>query len=264
MVQKTAQLEVRRAVLETTGTDLTGKVALVTGGSRGIGAAICRRLARAGAHVALTWRHGETEARAVVADIAAVGREGWAVQTDSADASAVRDTVDDVAAKFGGLDILVNNAGVFPNGPLEAVTLEEVDRTLAVHVRAAFVASQAAARHMSAGGRIISIGSCFVERVPYAGVSLYAMSKAALVGLTKGLARDLGPRGISVTVVHPGSTDTDMNPADSPGADQERAFIALGRYAHADEIANAVAWLAGDGGRYITGTAIAVDGGFAA
>ena len=236
----------------------------MTGGSRGIGAAICRRLAQQGADVAFTYRQGAGEAQAVVAAIEAGGGRGWAVQADSADAAAVRQAVERVVGRFGRLDILVNNAGIFPNGPFEDVTVDEIDRTLAVHVRAPFVASQAAARHMPAGGRIISIGSCFAERVPYAGVSLYAMSKAALLGLTKGLARDLGPRGITVTLVHPGSTDTEMNPADGPTADQERTLIALGQYAEPDDIAGMVTYLAGTGGRYITGTAIAVDGGFAA
>jgi NAD(P)-dependent dehydrogenase (short-subunit alcohol dehydrogenase family) len=173
--------------------------------------------------------------------------------------------VERTVAELGRLDILVNNAGIFPNGPLEDVSLEEVDRTLAVHVRAVFVASQAAARHMGdGGGRIISIGSCFAERVPYPGVSLYAMSKSALIGLTKGLARDLGERGITATLVHPGSTDTEMNPADGEGAEEERGFIALGHYGSTKDIAATVAHLAGEGGRYVTGASIAVDGGYAA
>jgi NAD(P)-dependent dehydrogenase (short-subunit alcohol dehydrogenase family) len=244
--------------------ELTGKVALVTGGSRGIGAAICRRLAEEGADVAFTYRQAAPVAQAVVTAIEAAGVRGLAVQADNADAAAVSQAVETVVGRLGRLDILVNSAGIFPNGPFEDVTVDEIDRTLAVHVRAVFVAAQAAARHMPAGGRIISIGSCFVERVPYAGVTLYAMSKAALVGLTRGLARDLGPRGITVTLVHPGSTDTEMNPADGPTADHERAFIALGEYAHPDDIAGTVTFLAGRGGRYITGTSIAVDGGFAA
>lgn len=244
--------------------DLNGKGALVTGGSRGIGAAICRRLALDGADVAFTYVRDRSQAETVLTEIEAMGRRGWAIQADSADAAALRQVVEDVVGRLGRLDILVNNAGRFPNGPLEDVTVDEIDRTLAVNVRAVFVASQAAARHMGAGGRIISIGSCFAERVPYAGVSLYAMSKAALLGLTKGLARDLGPRGITASLVHPGSTDTDMNPADGSTADHERTLIALGEYARPDDIAATVAFLAGAGGRYITGTAIAVDGGFAA
>jgi len=243
---------------------LEGKVALVTGGSRGIGAAIARRVAQEGAAVALTYLSMADRAKAVVAEIEAEGRRGLAIPADGADPEAVVGAVERTVAKFGRLDILVNNAGIFPNGPLEDVSLEEVDRTLAVHVRAVFVASQAAARHMGDGGRIISIGSCFAERVPYPGVSLYAMSKSALIGLTKGLARDLGERGISAILVHPGSTDTEMNPADAPEAAAERDYIALGHYGSADDIAATVAHLAGEGGGYITGTSIAVDGGFAA
>jgi 3-oxoacyl-[acyl-carrier protein] reductase len=244
--------------------ELNGKVALVTGGSRGIGAAISRRLAEGGADVAFTYFRDESQGKAVVGAIEATGRRCWARQLDAANASGVQQIVDGVVSHFGRLDILVNNAGIFPSGPLEDVTVEEVDRTLAVHVRAVFLASQAAARHMRDGGRIISIGSCFAERVPYAGVSLYAMSKAALLGLTKGLARDLGPRGVTVTLVHPGSTDTDMNPANGPTADYERTFIALGRYARPEDVAETVAFLASPQARYITGTSVAVDGGFAA
>ena len=244
--------------------ELNGKIALVTGGSRGIGAAISRRLAQGGADVAFTYLRDESRAKAVAGAIEATGRRSWARQMDAANAPAVQQIVDGVVSYFGRLDILVNNAGVFPSGPLEDVTVEEVDRTLAIHVRAVFVASQAAARHMGDGGRIISIGSCFAERVPYAGVSLYAMSKAALLGLTKGLARDLGARGVTVTLVHPGSTDTDMNPSNGPTADYERTFIGLGRYARPEDIAETVAFLAGTRAGYITGTSVAVDGGFAA
>lgn len=244
--------------------ELAGKVALVTGGSRGIGAAIARRLARDGADVALTYVSTPDKARAVVAEIEARGRRGLAIQADSADPDAVTHAVERAAGELGRLDILVNNAGVYPFGPLEDVGVEEIDRTLAIHVRAAFVAAQAAARHMSAGGRIISIGTCFAERVPYPGLSLYAMSKSALTGLTKGLARDLGERGITANVVHPGNTNTDMNPADGPDAVTERPYIALGHYAEPDDIAGTVAHLAGPDGRYITGAAIAVDGGYAA
>ena len=243
---------------------LEGKVALVTGGSRGIGAAIAVRLAREGADMVLTYLSAANRAKAVVAEIEAEGRRGLAIQADGADPKAVVDAVERTVDEFGRLDVLVNNAGIFPNGPLEDVSLQEVDRTLAVHVRAVFAASQAAARRMEAGGRIISIGSCFAERVPYPGISLYAMSKSALIGLTKGLARDLGERGITANLVHPGSTDTDMNPADSPEADAERGYIALGRYGSPEDIAATVAHLAGDGGGYITGASIAVDGGYAA
>jgi NAD(P)-dependent dehydrogenase (short-subunit alcohol dehydrogenase family) len=165
---------------------------------------------------------------------------------------------------LGRIDILVNNAGIFTAGPLEELTVEQVDRILAIDVRAVFLASQAAARHMGAGGRIITIGSALAERVPIAGMTLYAACKAALTGLTKGLARDLAPRGITATVVQPGLIDTDMNPEAGPGADVLRPVTALGRYGTADEVAATVAHLAGEGGRYLTGTAITVDGGFAA
>jgi 3-oxoacyl-[acyl-carrier protein] reductase len=243
---------------------LEGKVALVTGGSRGIGAAAARGLAEEGADVALTYLTAEGKADEVGAAISRAGRRPLVIQADSGDPAAVRRAVERTVAELGRLDILVNNAGVFPMGPLEEVTLEEAERTLAVHALGSFVAAQAAATHMSEGGRIINIGSCFADRVPYPGVSLYAMSKSALVGLTKGLARDLGGRRITVNVVHPGSTDTDMNPADGPDAEAERQYIALGRYAAPEEIAATVVELAGDAGRYITGAAIAVDGGFAA
>jgi 3-oxoacyl-[acyl-carrier protein] reductase len=243
---------------------LAGKVALVTGGSRGIGSAVAARLAAEGADVAVTYLSAREKAEAVVARIERRGRRGLAVAADSGDPTAVVNAVDRTADRLGGLDILVNNAGVFPYGPIGDMSVEEVDRVLAVHVRGAYLASQAAVRRTPDGGRIISIGSCFAERVPYAGLSLYAMSKSALVGMTRGLARELGPRGITVNVVHPGSTDTDMNPADGEGADQERSFIALGRYAAAGDIAATVAHLASAGGRYITGASILVDGGFAA
>ncbi len=243
---------------------LEGKVALVTGGSRGIGAAIAKGLAEDGADVALTYLTAEGKADEVGAAISKAGRRPLVIQADNGDPAAVRRAVGRTVAELGRLDILVNNAGVFPIGPVEEVTLEEAERTLAVHALGSFVAAQAAATHMREGGRIINIGSGFADRVPYAGVSLYAMSKSALVGLTKGLARDLGKCGITVNVVHPGSTDTDMNPADGPDAEAEREYIALGRYAAPEEIAATVVELAGAAGHYITGAAIAVDGGFAA
>jgi 3-oxoacyl-[acyl-carrier protein] reductase len=243
---------------------LTGRAALVTGGSRGIGAAIARKLAERGCDVAITYATSAARAEGVVADIRAAGRRGVALQADSTDAEAVVGAVERAAAKLGRLDILVNNAGIFPFGPPEAMSLQDVDRTLAIHVRAVYLASQAALRYLSRGGRIISIGSCFAQRVPYGGVTLYAMSKSALIGFTKGLARDLGPRGITVNVVDPGSTDTEMNPADADGADAERALMAVGDYARPAEIAAMVAYLASDEARFVTGASLAVDGGFAA
>jgi 3-oxoacyl-[acyl-carrier protein] reductase len=171
------------------------------------------------------------------------------------------DAVDAAAEALGGLDILVNNAGIFRSGDIAAMTLGDVDATLAVNVRAVVVASQAASAHMGEGGRIISIGSCLAERVVEPGVSLYALSKAALIGWTKGLARDLGPKGITVNIVHPGSTDTEMNPANGPGAEAQRARMAIPRYGRPEDIAAMVAFVAGPEGRFITGTGLAVDGG---
>lgn len=242
---------------------LAGKVALVTGGSRGIGAGIARKLARAGADVAITYASSRTKADEVVADIEAAGRRGLAIQADNANSADVETAVSRVAETFGKIDILVNNAGIFPYGPMEEVTADEFDRTMAIHAKAVFVAVQTAVRHMPDGGRIVSIGSCLVDRVPGPGFSLYAMSKSALVGLTKGLARDLGPRGITVNLIHPGPIDTDMNPADGEGAEAEKSLTALGHYGTTDDIAAMVLHLAGDTGRFITGASLTVDGGYA-
>src|SRR5215469_13590393 len=244
-------------------TDLMGKVALVTGGSRGIGAAIVQRLAQAGAAVASTYVTAADKARAVAKQIDADGGRVLVIQADNSDSGAVVAAVEQTARELGRIDILVNNAGVFIAGPIEETTVEQADRIWAVDVRAVLIASQAAARHMSEGARIITIGSALTDRVPAPGMTLYAMAKSALVGLTKGLARDLGPRGITVTIVHGGLIDTDMNPADGPGASLLSSVPALGRYGTAEDIAAMVAHLAGDGGRYVTGAAISVDGGFA-
>ncbi len=240
---------------------LQGKRALVTGGSRGIGAAIAKRLAAEGADVAITYERSAERAGAVARSIEGTGRKSLAIQADSADPAAVRAAVDAAAQALGGLDILVNNAGIFRGGDVVAMTLDDIDATLAVNVRAVVVASQAATAHMGEGGRIISIGSCLAERVVEPGVSLYALSKAALIGWTKGLARDLGPKGITVNIVHPGSTDTDMNPANGPEAEAQRARMAIPRYGRPEDIAAMVAFVAGPEGRFITGTGLAVDGG---
>ncbi|WP_218159308.1 3-oxoacyl-ACP reductase family protein [Actinacidiphila rubida] len=247
---------------------LEGHAALVTGGSRGIGAAIALRLAEEGADVALTYRTGADRAAEVVDRIkGTTGRRALALQADNADAAALVGAVDETAATYGRLDVLVNNAAIFLAGPLEDVTLADLDGTLAVNVRAAFVASQAAVRHMDAGGtggRIISIGSNVAVRAAFPGLALYAMSKTALIGLTKGLARELGPRGITVNLVHPGPTDTDANPADGPSAAAIAGLTALGRYAAPAEIAATVAHLAAPATRYLTGATLPVDGAFTA
>jgi 3-oxoacyl-[acyl-carrier protein] reductase len=241
--------------------ELVGKVALVTGGSRGIGAAIAARLAELGSDVAITYGQSKERADEVVETIKSHGRRGLAIQADSAAADEVPAAVGRVVEELGRLDVLVNNAGIFPFGPIDDVSIEEVDRTLGIHARAVYLASQAAVRHMSDGARIISIGSNLAERVPFPGLTLYSMSKSALIGFTRGLARDLGDRGITVNLVQPGSTDTDMNPADGPTADDQRALSALGRYGDPTDIAEMVAFLSGPGGRSITGSVFTVDGG---
>lgn len=242
-------------------TALRGKRALVTGGSRGIGAAIAKRLASDGADVALTYERSDDRAQAVVAEIEKLGRQGLAIKADSADAAAVKAAVDQAAEAFGGLDILVNNAGIFRGGPIETMTIEDVDATLAVNVRAVVVASQAALAYMGDGGRIISIGSNLATQVPAPGMSLYSMSKSALIAWTQGLARDLGGRGITVNIVHPGSTDTDMNPANGTQAEGQRSRMAIPQYGKAEDVAALVAYVAGPQARSINGTGLTIDGG---
>lgn len=243
---------------------LDGKVALVTGGSRGIGAAVALRLAEEGADVVLTYRGSAEQAEAVAAKIGAMGRRAWAVRADSADPQEVTAVVAGVAERFGRIDVLVNNAGVGVLGPIGELTLDEVDRVLEVNVRGPFLFAQAVSAHLADGGRIVTIGSCIAQRVAFPGGTLYATSKAALIGLTKALARELGPRGITANVIHPGPIDTDLNPADGPAADFQRGLTALGAFGTGADVAVAVAYLAGEGGRYVTGAELAVDGGFAA
>ncbi|MDQ1049715.1 3-oxoacyl-[acyl-carrier protein] reductase [Streptomyces sp. V4I2] len=242
---------------------LNGKVALVTGGSRGIGAATALRLAREGADVALTYVNDKSAAEDVVRSVEALGRRAVAVRADSADAEEAAGAVPRTAEALGGrLDVLVNNVGVGLLGPLENLSLAEVDQVLAVNVRGVFLASQAAASRMGPGGRIITIGTCMTQRVPGPGGTLYAMSKSALTGLTKALARELGGRGITANIVHPGPIDTDMNPADGPFAAGQAGMTALGRFGRAEEVASTVAHLAG--ADYVTGAEFSVDGGHAA
>ncbi|GHF45996.1 SDR family oxidoreductase [Streptomyces griseosporeus] len=248
--------------MTTTDGSLNGKAALVTGGSRGIGAATAVRLARAGADVALTYVSDKEAAEGVVQAVTALGRRAVALRADAGDAAEAAAAVDRAAEALGGLDVLVNNAGVGVLGPLDGLSLDDVDRVLAVNVRGVFLASQAAAARMGEGGRIVTIGTCMTQRVPGPGGTLYTMSKAALVGLTRALARELGPRGITATIVHPGPIDTDMNPADGPYAAGQAAMTALGRFGRAEEVADLVAYLAG--AAYVTGAEFAVDGGHAA
>ncbi|MEU6443835.1 SDR family oxidoreductase [Streptomyces sp. NPDC047046] len=240
---------------------LEGKTALVTGGSRGIGAAVVRRLSAEGARVAFTYVRDEARATALVKELDGTA---LALRADSADPAAVRGAVEEAVRAFGGLDVLVNNAGAFHVGALADLGDAEIERTLAVNVRAPYEAARAAAPHLPEGGRIITIGSNMAVRAPFPGFALYAMSKTALLGLTKGLARELGPRGITATLVHPGPTDTDANPASAPQAASIAGLTALGRYAAPHEIAATVAFLAGPDAGYVTGSELTVDGGWGA
>src|SRR4051812_2358735 len=243
---------------------LNGKVALVTGGSRGIGAATAKRLAKDGADVAITYVSSPDKANAVVAEIKAAGVRGIAIQADSADTKAVSAAVNKTVADLGRLDILVNNAGIFVPGAFEEASTADLDRIWNVNVRAPIVATQTAVKHMKDGGRIITIGSCLGERVAGPGVTIYSMTKGAVANLARGLARELGPRGITVNVVEPGPIDTDMNPAEGEGAADQARMTALGRYGTGEDIAAMVAHLAGEGGRFVTGASFLVDGGYAA
>jgi 3-oxoacyl-[acyl-carrier protein] reductase len=243
-------------------TNLQGRRALVTGASRGIGAEIVRRLAADGASVAFTYGSSSSEAEKLVAEVTADGGKAVALQADSADADQVAQSVDDALAQLGGLDVLVNNAGVAVLRDIDSLTLEDFDRQFAINVRAIFVASQRAVPHMGSDGRIINIGSINAERVPGPGLVGYAMTKAAVAGLTRGLARDLGPRGITVNNVQPGPIATDMNPDEGEFAESAKQLMAIGRYGQPSDIAGVVAYLAGRDTGYITGANWNVDGGF--
>lgn len=245
-------------------TNLNGKVAFINGGSRGIGAATARRLARDGAAVVIGYAASASAAEALAAEITTAGGTAIAVRADASDATALTDAINNAAARFGRLDILVNSAGVLLMGPLDQYSLEDFDKTVAVNVRAVFVAAKAAAAHMTDGGRIINIGSTNAQRMPFAGGAAYAMSKSALSGLAKGLARDLGGRNITVNNVAPGPIDTDMNPAHSDFATSLHGLMALPRHGSADEVAAMVAYLAGPEAAFVTGADLLIDGGFAA
>lgn len=240
---------------------LDGKRALVTGGSRGIGAAIARRLAAEGADVAITYASSAEAATRVVGEIEANGRKGLAIAADNREAAAIEAAVEQAAAALGGIDILVNNAGIFIAAPVDELSLDDFDATMAVNLRAAFVAVRAVLPHMGEGGRIIAIGSNLALQAPTPGLAAYNASKAGIAMLHQALSRDLAPRGITVNTVNPGSTDTDMNPASGPHAADQIARTALGRFGSADDIASAVAYLASPEARSVTGTAILVDSG---
>jgi 3-oxoacyl-[acyl-carrier protein] reductase len=240
---------------------LAGKVALVTGGSRGIGAAIARRLAADGASVAVTYFKGADASASVVKEIERGGGKAIAIQADAADAEAVRNAVERTVATLGRLDVLVNNAGTVIPVPVEETTLDDFDRVFAINVRGVFVATQAALKHMKSGGRIIMIGSCVGERVFMPGMAPYAATKGAVKMFTQGLARELGARGITVNNVQPGPIDTDLNPASGEWAGGQKAAVPLGRYGRADEVAALVAFVAGPESSYINGANLTVDGG---
>ena len=240
---------------------LANKVALVTGGSRGIGAAIAKRLAADGARVAITYAKDAVAASAVVKAIELNGGKAVAIQADAADTEAVRSAVEKAVATLGRLDILVNNAGTAIPKKFEDTTLEELDRVIDINVRGVFVTTQAALKHMNDGGRIIMIGSCVGERMMTPGLVPYSATKGAVKMFTQGLSREVGSRGITVNNVQPGPIDTDLNPAAGDWAAPQKAFTALDRYGRVDEVAALVAFVAGPESSYITGANLTVDGG---
>jgi 3-oxoacyl-[acyl-carrier protein] reductase len=237
------------------------KTALITGGSRGIGAAIAKRLAADGANVAITYTKGADAAAAVVKEIERTGGKAIAIQADAADAEAVKAAIEKTVATFGRLDVLVNNAGTAIPKTFEETTLEELDRVIDINLRGVFVATQAALKHMKSGGRIVTIGSAVGERVLTPGLVPYAATKGAVKIFTQALAREVGSRGITVNNVQPGPIDTDLNPAAGDWAVPQKAATALNRYGHVDDIAAMVAFVAGPEASYVTGANLTVDGG---
>src|SRR6202040_472108 len=240
---------------------LEGKIALITGGSRGIGAAIAKRLAADGANVAITYTKGADAAASVVKEIERAGRKAIAIQADAGDARAVNAAVEKTVASFGRLDVLVNNAGTAVPKRFEETTLEELDRLIDINIRGTFIATQAALKHMKSGGRIIMIGSCVGERVMTPGLVPYSATKGAVKMFTQGLSREVGSRGITVNNVQPGPIDTDLNPAAGEWAVPQKANTALNRYGHVEEVAALGAFVAGPEASYITGANLTVDGG---
>src|SRR5712691_7030519 len=243
---------------------LEGKIALITGGSRGIGAAIAKRLAADGAHVAITYTKGADAAASIVTEIERGGRRAIAIQADATDADAVEAAVDKTVATFGGLDVPVNNAGTAIPKRFEETTLDELDRLIDVNIRGTFVATQAALKQMKSGGRIIMIGSAAGERAMVPGLVPYSATKGAVKMFTQSLSREVATRGITVNNIQPGPIDTDTNPATGEWAVPQKAFTALGRYGHVDEVAALVAFVAGPESSYITGANLNVDGGMIA
>ncbi|MGQ4477863.1 SDR family NAD(P)-dependent oxidoreductase [Streptomyces sp. SAS_276] len=240
---------------------LTGKAALITGGSRGIGATTVVRLARDGADVAFTYTSSHAQAETLAGQVRELGRNAVPLKADSTDPAQLRWAVDEAAERLGRLDILVNSAAVMIPGTIDKLSVKDIDRTYSLNVRAVILTIQEALRHLPEGGRIIVLGSNVADYTPFPGMALYASSKSALHGLVRGLARELGPRGINTVLVQPGPTDTQANPADGPQAHRMRDLTPLGRYGHPDDIAAMIAHLAGEGGRHITGTTITIDGG---
>jgi 3-oxoacyl-[acyl-carrier protein] reductase len=240
---------------------LEGKIALITGGSRGIGAAIAKRLATDGANVAITYTKGADAAASVVKEIERAGGKAIAIQADVANADASQAAVEKTVATFGRLDVLVNNAGTAIPKRFEETTLEELDRVIDINVRGVFVATQAALKHLKSGGRIIMIGSCVGERAMTPGLVPYSATKGAVKMFTQGLSREVGTRGITVNNVQPGPIDTDLNPAAGDWATPQMANTALNRYGSVDEVAALVAFVAGPEASYITGANLTVDGG---
>ncbi|QDF95438.1 oxidoreductase [Azoarcus sp. DD4] len=243
---------------------LAGKVALVTGGSRSIGAAIVKRLAADGATVAFTYSASPARAAEVVRDIEAAGGRALAIAADAGNPDAVRAAVAHTVETFGRLDILVNNAGIALGGPIGDIAFEDYERMIAVNVTGVFVATQEATRHMQQGGRVIHIGSSMTRYAAFPGASLYTLTKGAVTGFNRSLVRDLGPRGITVNTVHPGPTDTDMNPDGGPVSKIVGPGMAIGRYGQPQEIATVVAFLASPAAAFVTGADIVADGGFTA
>jgi 3-oxoacyl-[acyl-carrier protein] reductase len=240
---------------------LEGKIALITGGSRGIGAATAKRLAEEGAKVAITYAKGADAAASVVKEIESAGGKAIAIQADATDVDAVKAAVEKTVAVFGGLDVLVNNAGTAIPKTFEETTLEELDRVIDINVRGTFVATQAALKHMKSGGRIVMIGSCVGERAMTPGLVPYAATKGAIKMFTQGLSREVGTRGITVNNIQPGPIDTELNPASGDWGEPQKANTALNRYGSVDEVAALVAFVAGPEASYITGANLTVDGG---